>query len=87
VVVAVELTSVLAADRRTYSETMSDPQCTPAGVPEPCALGTHVAPLATQAGVLTVCVGGSTCTVMGGASEMVPFTVDTTQGEATIEVQ
>jgi hypothetical protein len=73
-------------DRRTYSESTSDPQCT-GGASQPCAMGTHLAPAATQAGTLTVCIGDSSCTVLGGASEMVPFTVDTTQGEATIEVQ
>jgi hypothetical protein len=73
-------------NRRTFAAGMSEQQCT-GGNSEPCAQGTPLAPAAKQAGTLTVCIGGSTCTVMGGASEMVPFTVDTSQSEATIEVQ
>jgi hypothetical protein len=73
-------------DRRTFAAGMSEPQCT-AGLAEPCAMGTHVAPVAAQSGMLTVCIDGSFCTVMGGASEMLTFTIDTTQSEGTIEVQ
>jgi hypothetical protein len=73
-------------DRRTYAETTADPRCT-GGATGPCALGTRIAPVASQAGVLTVCTDGSNCTVTGGASEKVTFTVDTTKGQGTIEVQ
>jgi hypothetical protein len=74
-------------DRRAYTETEADSRCTTGGATGPCALGTRVAPVASQAGALTVCTDGSNCTVTGGASEKVAFTVDTTKGESTIEVK
>jgi hypothetical protein len=72
-------------DRRSYQETMTDPQCS-SGSTQPCALGTSVAPLAAQTGVLTVCTNPSP-TGFCSTSDTVSFTIDTTQSEGTIEVQ
>jgi hypothetical protein len=82
------MTADIHWDRRAYEETMTDPQCS-GGFTQPCALGSSVAPVASQSGVLTVC----TATALGAGycasanQGTFPFAVDTTQSEATIEVQ
>ena len=83
-------------DRRTYTETMTDAQCS-GGVSQTCALGTRVAPAASQVGVLTVCTDGSfgpyvaTCGFglvdASSSTDAVSFTIDTTKNEGTIELQ
>jgi hypothetical protein len=59
-----------------------------------CALPVSVAATATQHGTLTVCngatasgtCGGSSSGGSGSGSTAIPFTVDTTKSEATIDV-
>jgi hypothetical protein len=75
-------------DRRVYVAHMADVECSGSEGGNDCALGQAVAPSATQKGVLTVCsedmYGGGYCT--SGMESAVPFTIDTTKNEGTIEV-
>ncbi len=84
-------------DRRTYTEIMTKAQCS-GGASQPCAWGTRVAPVVSQAGVLTVCTQASwgpylgTCDLLGSPpdadslTDAVHFTIDTTKSEGTIEL-
>jgi hypothetical protein len=79
------MTADIQWDRRVYSETMADPACT-SGATGSCAYGTGVAPVASQAGVLTVCNSMNGFPGACSSSDTVSFRVDTTQSAATIEV-
>jgi hypothetical protein len=83
------MTADIQWDRRTYVETRTDPQCVVQcnGSSPTCALGTSLAPSASQAGVLTVCTSTSLGAGSCATSEMVSFAIDTTQPQGTIEVQ
>jgi hypothetical protein len=72
-------------DRRAYTERAVDLSCT-TGTGS-CAWGASVAPAASQAGVLTVCTSATGFPGSCSTSDTVAFTVDTTKGEATIEVK
>jgi hypothetical protein len=76
-------------DRRTYVETRTNPQCVIQcnGSSPTCALGTSLPSSASQAGVLTFCTAPGFGQGFCSTSEMVNFAIDTTQPEATIEVQ
>jgi hypothetical protein len=73
-----------------YQASSVDPSCSGLQAGNDCALGTLVAPVAAQAGTLTVCNAGLSTGGGGGgycsSSTDVTFTVDTTGTEATIEV-
>ena len=66
---------------------MAPSDCRLGGDTPECSLGSLLAPSATQAGTLTVCTDAAEagyCLPEGEA--LVPFTIDTTGDEATIEV-
>jgi hypothetical protein len=78
-------------DHRVYVAHLAAPQCVGGQPGVSCALAEAVPPTATQTGTLTVCTGGASSGGPGGGycsgSEMVSFTLDTTQAQGTIEVQ
>ena len=76
-------------DRRVYVLHKVEPGC----VDKPdlgCAFGKRVMPSSVQEGVLTACADGEMVVCPGycmGAEIQVPFTIDTTGTEGTIEVK
>ena len=82
----------IAWDHRVYVAHMAASECVGGQSGVSCALPEAVAASTTQAGTLTVCTGGASSGGPGGGgycsgSEMVSFTVDTTQAEGTVQVQ
>ncbi len=78
-------------DRRVYTAHTADPTCVEGQTDVSCALPLAMAPTSMQPGVLTVCTGGASSGGPGGSgycsgSMLVPFTVDTTLSQGTIEV-
>jgi hypothetical protein len=80
------MTADIQWDRRVYSETTINPQCTGGAATGSCAYGTRVAPAASQAGVLSVCTSMTGLSGACSSSDTVAFTIDTTQSAGTIEV-
>jgi hypothetical protein len=83
----------IAWDRRVYVPHVADPQCVGGQTGVNCALAQAVAPTSAQQGTLTVCTAStnngfcSSSSSGGGTTKDIPFTVDTTASEATIQVQ
>lgn len=82
----------IAWDRRVYVAHTADPQCVGGQTGVSCALPQPVAATSAQQGTLTVCTTAATngycgASSGGGVSKDVAFTVDTTQAQATIDVQ
>ena len=77
-------------DCRVYVAHTASPECVGGQPGVSCALAETVAPSAMQMGTLSVCTGGASSGGPGGGScsgsEIVSFTLDTTQAQGTIEV-
>jgi hypothetical protein len=74
----------VAWDRRVYARHTLEPACSKAT--GTCALGTAVAPTASQLGALTTCPLAQHQPFSCAAPTTTEFTVDTTSAEATIDV-
>jgi hypothetical protein len=81
-------------DRRGYVRHTIDDECSPGHGGQTCALGLSVTPSIAQTGTITVCDGDffevSTCVQTGTSTPLpertLPFTVDTTGADGTIDV-